>query len=212
MPAHKKYGEVSWTSNIAYAVGLLTTDGCLSPDGRHLEFTSNDRPLIETLRRCLGLSNRITKKRSGYTGRLTAFRVQFGNVILHRWLCTIGLMPNKSKRIKGIHIPHAFFFDFLRGHLDGDGSIKTYLDPVYPRSRRLYVIFMSASRPHLEWIRRRTKKLLGIAGFLREVPRAHTLTFAKRDSMKLLSRLYPSSNVPHLQRKFQLARRFLEVV
>ncbi len=33
---------MKWTANLAYAVGLITTDGCLSKDGRHIDLTSKD--------------------------------------------------------------------------------------------------------------------------------------------------------------------------
>jgi len=35
--------EYKWTPELAYIVGLITTDGCLSSDGRHLTFTSCDK-------------------------------------------------------------------------------------------------------------------------------------------------------------------------
>ena len=45
--------------------GFLTTDGNLSPDGRHISFTSKDRKLVSLLKKCLNLSNKITKKGRG---------------------------------------------------------------------------------------------------------------------------------------------------
>ena len=40
--------HMKWTSELAYAVGLLTTDGSLSKDGRHIDLTSKDvEQLIE---------------------------------------------------------------------------------------------------------------------------------------------------------------------
>src|SRR3989344_4285004 len=185
MPAHKKVGTIEWTNNIAYAVGLLTTDGNLSKDGRHIEFTSNDIDQIETLKTCLAVHNRIARKRSGFTGKLSSYHIQFGNVILHRWLCTIGLMPNKSKIVGELKIPNEFFFDFLRGHLDGDGTIRKYYDSVYPKSLRLYISFMSASFPHISWLQEQIKTLAEINGFIRKPPRAYTLTFSKKSSIKL---------------------------
>jgi len=209
MPANKKTGTISWTTNLAYAVGLIATDGNLSKDGRHLDFTSNDISLIKTFKKCLGLKNKISKKRSGYTGRLSCHHVQFGDVVLYRWLCLIGLMPNKSKLLRKLNIPDTFFFDFLRGHLDGDGSIRKYHDPVYPKSLRLYVSFMSASLPHLLWIKEKVSKLLNIEGFVRKEPRAYELTYSKKNSIKLLSVLYPRADVPHLERKFLIVKQFI---
>ena len=37
-----------WTPQLAYAVGLLVTDGNLSPDGRHICMRSSDKNLLET--------------------------------------------------------------------------------------------------------------------------------------------------------------------
>ena len=54
--------KIKWSPEFAYAIGLLTTDGNLSPDGRHLNFTSKDKELTELLRDCLGIKNTIGKK------------------------------------------------------------------------------------------------------------------------------------------------------
>ena len=46
--------NVSWNKNLAYAVGLITTDGCLSKDGRHIDLTSKDINLLKDfLRGCI---------------------------------------------------------------------------------------------------------------------------------------------------------------
>ncbi len=206
---HPRQREITWTAELAYAVGLIATDGCLSPDGRHIDFTSNDRDLIETFERCLGITNRIVEKRSGYTRKLSSYRIQFGNVTLYEWLVKIGLMPNKSKQLGDLAIPDEFFFHFLRGHLDGDGSIRKYLDPTYPKSLRLYTTFRSASLPHLVWIKTKIEKLLGISGFLETQPNVYRLTFSKYNSITLLNEIYPAADVPCLGRKLMIAGEFV---
>lgn len=203
--------EVIWTPELAYAVGLITTDGNLSPDGRHLTFVSNDQDLIETLKGCLGLKNKIVPKRSGYTGKMSSYKIQFGNVTLYKWLIGIGLMPNKSKKLGILVIPDEYFFHFLRGHLDGDGTIRKYQDPLYPTSTRLYMSFMSASLPHLERLDETIKKLLDISGRLRKVNGAYTLTFAKYNSVRLLDEMYPEASVPCLFRKLVIAGEFVGI-
>ena len=37
---------MKWGSDFAYVVGLITTDGSLSKDKRHIDFTSKDLELI----------------------------------------------------------------------------------------------------------------------------------------------------------------------
>lgn len=201
--------QITWSSDFAYVVGLITTDGNLSSDGRHFDFTSNDVELIETFKNCLNIKNRIVKKKSSYTNRYSSFRIQFGNITLYKFLLEVGLMPNKSKKLGSLKIPNEFFFDFLRGHLDGDGSIKKYFDPVYKNSRRLYVDFLSASLPHILWIQERIKESLNINGFIRK-RRANTLTYGKKDSILLLNRIYYKNDLPQLNRKFEIAKEFIQ--
>lgn len=200
---------IKWSSAIAYAVGLITTDGCLSPDGRHLILVSKEIPLLKTFKKCLGLKNKIGSRRSGYTGKKDCHHVQFGNVILYKWLLNIGLMPNKTKRVGSLKISNKYFFDFLRGHLDGDGGICRYQDPVYPNSKRLYIRFCSASLKHLQWLQKKIKSLLKIKGFIVRGDRIFSLRFAKKDSLILLPRLYPEENIPCLQRKYKIVKNLL---
>ncbi|MBU4369459.1 hypothetical protein KKG58_01710 [Patescibacteria group bacterium] len=199
---------VRWTAEFAYAIGLITTDGCLSPDGRHFDFTSKDIQLIKTFKKCLGLKVKIGTKNSGYSKK-KYYHVQFGNVVLYKWLLNIGLMPNKSKIIGVLKIPDKYFFDFLRGHLDGDGYVRKFQDQVYPNSQRVYTNFHSASLKHLQWLQERTKKLLSINGFIMHKIREFSLTYAKKESLKLLSHLYYDSNVPCLRRKYKIVESLL---
>jgi hypothetical protein len=110
-----------WSADLAYAVGLITSDGNLSPDGRHITFVSADRELHEIYKRCLGISNKTGRHGSG-------FKTTFGDIVFYRWLLEIGLMPRKTFRLKKVNVPDVFFTDFIRGYLDGDGNINTYLD------------------------------------------------------------------------------------
>lgn len=92
----KKFGNINWSPEIAYVVGLITTDGNLSKDGRHLELTSKDIEQIRTFKKCLNLKNKISTKRSGYTGRKDIYHIQFGNVILYRFLLSIRIKTKED--------------------------------------------------------------------------------------------------------------------
>ncbi|KKQ97202.1 hypothetical protein A3E15_01705 [Candidatus Woesebacteria bacterium RIFCSPHIGHO2_12_FULL_42_9] len=54
-----------WTANLAYVVGLITTDGSLSKNGRHIDFTSKDYDLIKTFAKILKLKNKVGSKYRG---------------------------------------------------------------------------------------------------------------------------------------------------
>ena len=101
--------EIKWTPQIAYAVGLITTDGNLSSDNRHIDFTSKDIESIKTFKKCLNLKNKTGLKKDSRSNK-TYYRIQFGNVNLYRWLLKIGLTPNKTKTIGKLAIPDEFFF------------------------------------------------------------------------------------------------------
>ena len=51
--------RIEWSPKFAYALGLLATDGNLSPDGRHMVFVSKDLDLINIFKECLDLKNKI---------------------------------------------------------------------------------------------------------------------------------------------------------
>jgi len=61
--------KIKWSSEFAYALGLLATDGNLSPDGRHFDFTSKDKEQLRNFMKCLGIKVKIGYKISGYTGK-----------------------------------------------------------------------------------------------------------------------------------------------
>ncbi len=199
---------MKWSPLLAYCVGLITTDGCLSPNGRHIEFTSKDLELVEHVRKCFGPHNRVCTKGRG-DGVRRYFRIQFGNVKLYQWLSSLGLTPRKSLTIGPLNIPHELFSDFLRGHLDGDGNITSYFDSIFPNSLRLYVRFSSASRPHLDWIQAVILDLWSLRGYQTTVTRAFRLNYAKGASIELFKRLYASPDAPCLSRKRRLAEPFL---
>lgn len=200
---------IEWSPEIAYAVGLITTDGNLSPDGRHMCMVSNDVQLLETFKNCLKIKNRICPKTSGYTGKESSYKIQFGNVIFYKWLLEIGLMPRKSKIIKSLKIPTEHFFHFLRGHLDGDGCIRIYQDKVFPNSQRIYLSFNSASLDHLKWLQNRIMEISELKGFIRAGTNVFTLSYAKKESLKLFPLIYLEKNVPCLLRKYNIVKSFI---
>jgi len=146
-----------WRADLAYAIGLLVTDGHLSIDRRHIVFVSAEMEQIETFRRILELRNPIRRQPPGGLG-IPTLQVQFGDRLLYDWLVAIGFTARKTYTIGRLSIPDEFFPDFLRGHLDGDGSIVAYIDRFQTRLKpeyvyqRLYVRFLSASRPHIQWL------------------------------------------------------------
>lgn len=193
--------STEWTSHFAYAVGLLTTDGSLSIDERHIDFTSKDLEQIEHLRECLGIQVKIGEKYSG-SGK-KSFRVQISNVSFYRFLRSIGLCSNKSLILGELAIPRTIFADFLRGHFDGDGSFYNYRDTRWKSSYMFYTTFASASMEHITWLQGRIASLFGLSGHITKVASnsAYQLKYAKQESLHLLAKMYYNADVVCLSRK-----------
>lgn len=209
-----KREKVVWSSNLAYAVGLLVTDGSLSKDGRHIELTSIDREQLTNFMKCLGIRVKIGNKRSGFTGKKTT-RIQFGDVTLYSFLLEIGLTPNKTKTIGQLNIPDRYFFDFLRGHYDGDGCFYSYWDPRWRSSFMYYISFVSASKRHIDWLQFSIARLVHVRGHVTKSSQfgsVYQLRYAKREGLILLQCLYKNKQAVALSRKKLKIRRALRIV
>jgi hypothetical protein len=215
--------DFEWTTELAYAVGLLVTDGNLSGNGRCINLHSAEMIMIDTFKKCLNLKNRtgIETKKNGDI----SYRVQFSNVQFYDWLMRIGLFPAKSYTIGPILVPDKFFPDYFRGCIDGDGCISTYSDQynVYKNRRyttqRLFIRLVSASRVHMEWAQNKITYFLRIRGALIERPPGDEkrvpmweLKFAKKDSLRLIAWMYYTDDIPCLERKRTIARTAIELI
>lgn len=205
--------KIKWSPEFTYAIGLLTTDGNLYKDGRHLDFTSNDIQLVKTFKKCMNLTGvKIGTKTSGFTNKRYP-RIQFSNVRLYEELLRIGLTPNKSKTIKKLRIPNKYFFDFLRGCFDGDGTIFSYWDRRWHSSFMFYIAFASGSSEFLKWLQNKIRTNCGLSGYIGRAGRNNTyiLRYAKKESSALFDKMYYSKNIPFLNRKFKKALKIFRI-
>jgi hypothetical protein len=158
--------NIKWSADFAYIIGLLVTDGNLSKNGRHITFTSKDLEQINNYRRILNLDSKIGK--SGL-GRKMCYRVQFGDVLFYQFLQSIGLTPAKSKTLGPILISDEYFFDYLRGALDGDGYVYSYWDPRWKSSFMFYLGFASAAPEYVMWLQDTVERLVGVKGHITRI-------------------------------------------
>src|SRR3989344_7282414 len=93
-PKPKKIIDTKWSANLAYAIGLIATDGCLSNDNLLIDLTSKDKEQLLNFSKCLGTNFKIGIKWS--SGGREYLRVQFKNRIFYNFLLSIGLTPRKS--------------------------------------------------------------------------------------------------------------------
>jgi len=149
----------------------------------------------------LNLKNKIGYKTSGFSKKLYP-RIQFGDVMFYRFLMKIGLKPAKSKTIGALKIPRKYFFDFLRGYFDGDGTFFSYWDLRWKSSFMFYTGFISASKNHINWLRSELYKLLKIKGHITSSgENAYQLKYAKKESIKIIKKMFYKPGLVCLTRK-----------
>jgi hypothetical protein len=199
---------IEWSAEMAYIVGLTATDGCLGTGNRAITFTSADRQLVETYRHLLGRSNKIGEQPTKAGG--TVYRVQFKDARLYAWLQSVGLMSRKSLTLGAIEVPDEFLAPLVRGLLEGDGSISNAVWRADTTRRSDYYYewlrtrFVSASPPHLEWLKERLRDRLNLRGWIWHSSRGKgigCLSYGKHDSITLLRWLYSDPTAACLLRK-----------
>ncbi len=194
-------------SNLWYLVGLIATDGCLSSDGRHIDITSKDNKFLDTLRRAVGLTNKITSKFNG--NKQKSYHIQIGNKNFYEFLLTIGLTPKKSLTLGALKVPDKYFVDFFRGVIDGDGSIRGWIHPINKREQWSLRIY-SGSEQFINWLSRVSKQLLKVVGKVHANTRSTwVLKYGKMAAKEISVRCY-YINCLGMERKIRLAQECLD--
>ncbi len=210
MALRKDNIKLEWNNDFAYVIGVIATDGNLSKDLRHLTITSKDYEMVINCKKCLGIDNKIGMGVRGTSKEKKYYVLQFGNKNLFEFLVELGLTPRKSKIIGELKIPEKYFPHFFRGCIDGDGSISI---SHHPESKHLQykIRLCSASKNFLDWILVSSQKIFMIQGgsiSKGNISSVYTLTFAKKDSIKILKVIY-FKNVLCLSRKREIALQIL---
>ena len=198
----------SWSENLAYLVGLIASDGCLQKDGRHIDITSTDLEILQNvlvaLNRNIKIGTKVNKSKK------PAFHVQFSDIGLYDFLLSISLTPQKSHTINKLSIPDAYYPDFLRGVVDGDGSFYGYSDKRWKSSDMYYLGIYSASTDFLKFIRYKNTKLFRVSEVnIKPSTRAHVLSYAKSDTRTIFNKIYHSDSCLKLTRKYNKISNFI---
>lgn len=176
-------------------VGLIATDGNLGRQKPVITIVSKDVDMLETVRRCLGLTTPMRKHHGGYGHHCS--HLSWQDRAFYEWLYEIGLRPAKSLTLRPLAVPDRYFVDFFRGCIDGDGSVLVYTDRYHDAKceryvyERLYLSIVSASGSFIEWLRTTVNRLTNVKGSIgvRQRPGTHPLwklRYAKEESIQLL--------------------------
>ena len=185
---------------MAYVLGLIATDGCISKSGT-VSLCINDRELLEKVKLAMG-SEHIIKSHK-HQEALYGFR--FARERLTSDLKNLGILPRKSLTIGFPNVPDAFTADFIRGVFDGDGSI--YFEK-RSSSHPVRTSFVSGSQEFIEKLEAALKQL-GLPKRVIHKQKTkngthHKIRYSHEDSKKLFKVMYYNTqNELFLERKYK---------
>lgn len=182
----------TWTSDMAYVLGFILTDGCVS--GNTVSISQAVPEPLEAIKRMMSSEHPINLVSNGgnplYT--LNICRKSFVTAIGKR-----GIYPAKSLTVELPYVPDAHFPDFLRGVIDGDG---------WAHPKGYMVTITSGSKEFAEQL---TERLI-TAGFPFRTEHdgyAYRIKLSGKDEIKRLeSYLYYDPNAFYIARKREAMR------
>ena len=202
--------NTTWSANLAYAIGLIASDGYLNKDGRHIWFSSRENELINKFKQALSLSNKIGRYARSSETEKRYYCITFGDVNFCKFLNNIGLTATKSKTIKSVAIPKNYFPDFFRGLFDGDGTFYTFQDKRWPNSFSFKLSIASASIEFLYWLKDILTAYYKVKGYLHKGTGVWNLEYVKGDTKKLFFTMYEDRNALRLMRKYDKLKGAIE--
>jgi predicted DNA-binding protein YlxM (UPF0122 family) len=149
----------SWSQKMAYVLGILYTDGCLSMSIHHgkkvtrrtpiISFAQKERELVAKVLALMDCNAKIHHhKRRIYGGRVCGAVYYFSLACsaIYPDLVRLGLKTTKSLDIEFPTIPQQYARHFIKGCWDGDGTVY------YEKSRSNYIRggFYSGSFPFIK--------------------------------------------------------------
>ena len=191
----------NWNEDSAYILGYIFADGNISwnPEKGYQALTitaaEKDVKHLERVRKALSSTKPLL-----YAEKTKSYRLIANSKKLCQRLMSFGVMPRKSLIVKLPKIPKEYTRHFIRGVIDGDGTVR-YLNR--KKSPYFEIQISSGSPEFLEKLAETVKKRVGIETKIRNV---HGNTFLAQYTCsrgkKLADWIYKDANL-FIERKFE---------
>jgi len=208
--ANEQIFEQIDTAEKAYWFGFIAAEGCIELmkyNSKRLSITLalRDKNHLEKFRNFMGSNAPIVEYEKNLFRQAPTCIFRICRTKIVDDLIKLGLRPNKSKNLTWPTMNDAFYADFIRGFLDGDGSICVVQKKDRkgkPRCKREYrMLFYSASPNFLQSISEYIFHKLNIPlRKIRKVGRpsysTHGIDYGGRNHIeKILLYLFKNSNI-----------------
>lgn len=183
-----------WSREMSYVTGFIAADGnvCHSGNAHTLHIACDDKDVIQKIKNVLSYSGPIHERARPNTK--ISYSLRICDKTIFNDLNKLGITERKSLTLSPI-VNKVFLTDFLRGYLDGDGTVCV-------SGNRIQVVFYTASRAMAEFLHSNLSKLLGAqyAGTIRSRVTKHnhpyySMSLGSKNSLKLYSKLYNHASI-----------------
>jgi hypothetical protein len=192
-----------WTPETAYVLGYWWADGYmyLKPHGAHeIEIASNDREHLQTIAETIG--GKYTLRRVSVSSN--CYEIAFCSKEMYQDLARLGGTPRKSRTTILPTVPPSLLPHFVRGVVDGDGTLAWNGD------RPILQIY-SSSQQFLTGLISSVERGTGIPAPSPQANRENwTVKWSTIRAKCLVAWLYVDNPGLALGRKAAIAARFLE--
>jgi hypothetical protein len=130
-----------WSPQMAWALGLLLTDGHIH--GNNVKLALVDIDLLEKVKNILNLSKPIITSKQSYDKSKLIHYLAFSSKRMREDLNKLGLIEKKSLILVFPDVPEKYIRHFIRGCWDGDGSV--FFD-----QNKLVASYISGSKKFIE--------------------------------------------------------------
>lgn len=199
---------LSWNKRIAYLSGLITSDGSLANDIPRIRFWSKDKSLIDQVQEIAKIELDIDNC-NPYQNQDGIWGYGFISRKFYYFLQSMGLMPNKTKKLGKLKIPDSLFLSWLRGEIDGDGCFSRRQRENSP----LLLSITSSSHILLQWISNilENRKLVKGQGNVVSDHSSYRIEYFHHDTKTIAKAIYKDADY-YLKRKYDVVKEFIDPI
>lgn len=211
---NKSYFKNITKPNQSYWLGFIYADGYIvfRPNSRTyelgIELKNTDVKLLKKLNYELGNVHTIYEKHrfknfNGYDYETDSVILRVYSKEVVNDLINHGIVPNKTNQ-NTFPKCESYFWDFLRGFMDGDGCI--YINP----KGRISVKFVNSNEGFLKYLNDTIYDLIKIHGSIyKENDKKYQLVFFRQSDVNvLLDKIYYNLNNCKLERKYDIYKSY----
>lgn len=154
----------SWSSEMAYVLGWIASDGSIHKNLNSFTITSSDLEHLDKLADLLGSNSKICLYR-GKRNIKTAGKLTISRQCMVQKLLELGMTPNKTKTLQfPLNIPREYLGDYVRGYFEGDGYVGVATED--RKTPKITVSFSSSSLGFIKSLRRNIEREITAKGFV----------------------------------------------